>query len=427
MYEDGYAYENVESEDEAVSIFVTENPDVSETKKKEIILNHLREFDARKKDLSEQEGFSYYVSDGTYVITNLEVESGKSNSDSAKTEVATSNLVDESVKSSADISAVTSETFKNNPVYLIYENDKMLKEPAFEMDSLNRSPNYDHYLEEQLYQQYNPDLKLYFSYDKSYLDKQEAAFQAAKDSLINSLPLTIILALISFALFIYLIVVSGKKGEDGTRNGLKIDKLFTEIKLFIVGFTLIVGGGFFLRFLFDTVNYGLNMGDRFYVSGDPFAISLALSIIVGIFSAVFGLMFTLSVVRSLKDGTFIKNSLAYIIFSKVWVGLKNIYYGGSLMRKVIIIALLVCMISATVFMAPIVAGLIIIIAPKYVNKFNNIKKGVEEVKNGNLSYKIEATGQSEMDELARGINQISEASNLAIQNELKNQRLKTWC
>ncbi|MDR2296518.1 MAG: HAMP domain-containing histidine kinase, partial [Clostridiales Family XIII bacterium] len=51
----------------------------------------------------------------------------------------------------------------------------------------------------------------------------------------------------------------------------------------------------------------------------------------------------------------------------------------------------------------------------------------EEVKNGNLSWQIpvDADAHGEFDKLARGINEISEASERAIRNELKNQRLKT--
>ena len=55
---------------------------------------------------------------------------------------------------------------------------------------------------------------------------------------------------------------------------------------------------------------------------------------------------------------------------------------------------------------------------------------MEEVKNGNLSYKIETDYgekgiKGELDRLADNINQISRASNIAVQNELKNQRMKT--
>ena len=65
-----------------------------------------------------------------------------------------------------------------------------------------------------------------------------------------------------------------------------------------------------------------------------------------------------------------------------------------------------------------------------VKKFAAIKTGVEEVKNGNLTYKIpvekDAKGvMGEFDRLAADINDISQASNIAIQNELKTQRMKT--
>lgn len=55
---------------------------------------------------------------------------------------------------------------------------------------------------------------------------------------------------------------------------------------------------------------------------------------------------------------------------------------------------------------------------------------MEEVKNGNLTYKIpvekDAKGvMGEFDRLAADINDISQASNIAIQNELKTQRMKT--
>lgn len=105
--------------------------------------------------------------------------------------------------------------------------------------------------------------------------------------------------------------------------------------------------------------------------------------------------------------------------------IRSIYYGGSVMRKVVLITLGICLISATVILAPVVAIIIIIFAPKWVRKYQEIKKGVNEVKSGNLTYKIPLDGKGELDQLAQGINEISRASNIAVQNELKNQRLKT--
>lgn len=75
--------------------------------------------------------------------------------------------------------------------------------------------------------------------------------------------------------------------------------------------------------------------------------------------------------------------------------------------------------------------LIFIFVPRKVKTFEAIRKGVSEVKDGNLAYKIAVSlngngeAETELDALAADINQISEASEIAVQNELKNQRMKT--
>jgi signal transduction histidine kinase len=68
--------------------------------------------------------------------------------------------------------------------------------------------------------------------------------------------------------------------------------------------------------------------------------------------------------------------------------------------------------------------------PKLVKKYSGIREGVNEVKSGNLTYKIPVEADekgpvTDFDSLASDINEISQATNAAVQNELKNQRLKT--
>ena len=65
-----------------------------------------------------------------------------------------------------------------------------------------------------------------------------------------------------------------------------------------------------------------------------------------------------------------------------------------------------------------------------VSKLAEIRAGVIEVKSGNLTHKIsvkedENGPETDLDQLASDINHISEATNAAVQNEIKNQRLKT--
>ena len=76
-----------------------------------------------------------------------------------------------------------------------------------------------------------------------------------------------------------------------------------------------------------------------------------------------------------------------------------------------------------------IAAAIVLIVRK-VGKLAEIRAGVIEVKSGNLTHKIsvredENGPKTDLDQLASDINHISEATNAAVQNEIKNQRLKT--
>jgi len=352
--------------------------------KQNLIKNELRNFNDLKKSLEETKGFAYYISDGEYSITNQDV--------------------------------VDVNSFTKKPGFLIYENDTFIKEPA--SSNLRKTiENYDNILKDRLDSEFKPNLKLYMSFDSSFIDSKEAIFKSCKDELLLWLPIILVSGLITLVTLIYLIVVTGKKDEEGNRPVHKIDKVFTEISLLIILLAFFGGGTGFLMILTEGLNY-LTYSELLY--GE-----ILLAIIIGLVSAAIGLLFVLSCVRNIKSGRFIKNSIIYICTKAIINSIKSIYHGGSVMTKIVLIALGISILSATVVGAVVAIILILIITPKWVKKYEEIKKGVNEVKNGNLTYKIPVTGDGELDELAKGINQISEASNIAVQNELKNQRLKT--
>lgn len=381
--------------------FIEDHKDEIEKLKQALIMDDLRSFKSLKDQLDQTNGFSYFATDGTYTLTNA------------------------GDASAATGAALDAQQFAKAPAYLIYQNDDLIKVPASRGNGSSNIESIDKRLESTLDQQYNPELKVYFSFNDNYLKLREAEFTKAKEEILQWLPMAVISALLSLISLIYLIRIAGRKDENGDAKEYKIDKLFTEIQLAVILLLLVVGGGLFLRFLQETVNYGIQIGNDLYSSSSPLYLSIAIAVLIGGFSASFGLYFILSVVRNIKAGRFLKNSLIAIVLSSVWHGIKSFYQGGSLMKKVVLITLGICLSSATIVLAPVAGVLVIIFAPKWVNKFEALKKGVEEVKNGNLSYKIAADGDSELDQLAKGINQISQASSAAIQNELKNQRMKT--
>lgn len=383
------------------SQFQQDYKDQIEQLKQAMIMDDLRVFESLQGELDRIKGFTYLATDGTYTVSNI------------GSTVNTSPAI-------ADIN-----NFRKAPAYLIYENDDLLKNPAAP-EGVNGSMEYfDKNLEASLDDRYNPDLNVYFSFDQSFLDAKEAEFSKAKSEIVKWIPMAVGCALLSLILLIYLFAVTGKRDDEGADSGHRVDRVFTEIQLLIIGILLFGGGSFFTKFLYEAVSYGISFNGSIYCASEPLYLSIAIASIIGLFSAFFGLYFILSVVRNVKAGRFLGNSLIFIVLHALWNGLKEFYRGGSVMKKVILITLGVCLASATIVLAPVVLGLVLVFAPRWVKKYEEIKKGVEEVKNGNLAYKIRTVGDGELDQLAKGINEISEASNIAIQNELKNQRLKT--
>lgn len=381
--------------------FMVDYADKINKMKEKMIAEDLGSYESLERELNKTEGFSYYATDGTYVLTNTASWNGVTGT------------------------AVAADSFRKMPAYLIYEGERLTKLPASAEISGASMKNVDKNLESTLDDYYNPALKVYFSFDKHYLDAMETEFKDAKAEVVKWVPMTAICGVLALILLIYLIIITGRRDENGNLPVHSVDRIITELRLLIIG-VLFAGGGFlFGRLLLESINMGVYYNGSLYLNNGSRYLSALLGTVSGLFSAGFGLYFILSVVRSIKAKEFFKRSLIFIVLSALWNGIKSVYFGGSPMKKVVLVTLAVCALSATVLLAPVAAALIIIFAPRWVKKFEEIKKGVDEVKNGNLSYKIKADGSGELDELAKGINEISEASSIAIQNELKNQRLKT--
>ena len=246
-------------------------------------------------------------------------------------------------------------------------------------------------------------------------------------------------SIVCLASFIYLCYAVGERDENGNIIIKVIDKMYTEVNLFLIALLLGVGGTGFGLLAYTGVleiirgNHSLvyrdyiNQFDIFDVEIIPIQLIVGLAVTVGVAVAAIGLLLIMSDVRKIKAGILIQTSLigrvALILYGKI----KYIYNSGSTMQKVVLITLGICPTSAVTPLAPVVFILILIIAPRWIKKYEAVKKGVDEAKDGNLTYKIpvESNDQGELANLARGINRISEASLLTVKNELKNQRLKT--
>lgn len=233
--------------------------------------------------------------------------------------------------------------------------------------------------------------------------------------------IAIIASVFALVSIIYLVVAVGDRDEEGNIIINGFDKIFSELQILAIAFVFILGGTTFIDYTYDTIGW---IGYRRWIQGDysymyaPTPVDMAFSVLLGIAAAALGLALVLSCIKKVKAKEFVNQSILGKLFHIV-------FYGGSMMRKVVLIAICICVLSATVFLAPVMLIVILVFAPKWVRKYENIKKGIEEVNGGNLTYKIPIEGDDEFDCLAQGINQITEATSSAVENEVKNQRMKT--
>jgi signal transduction histidine kinase len=401
IHSGAYGWEvNMDDLDEMDNLRATFEKDyegeIAELKEK-LTAHQLRNMERSLDSLSNEEGFTYYATDGVNILTNMK-DTG---------------------------SSIYATEFNTKPAYLIYENDKLTKRPASKDNSNSRIKYLDKELEARLDSVYNKDLKVYFSFDNEYIQAKEQAFKEARTLAFRWFPITAACVILTLASFIYLAVTTGRKDKEDNRPVYRIDNVFTEIQLAIIALCFIGGGAAFIDLSYNSIRYGIFNNNYLSLYNNSFMLSASLAIIIGLLAAGLGLLFVLSCIRNIKNRRFIANSLIGRVIIAIVKGLKSIYHGGSIMVKVVLIALAISLVSASVVGAPIAMLLVIILAPRWIKKYEEIKKGVEEVRNGNLTYKIPLEGKGELEQLAKGINEISEASNLAVQNELKNQRLKT--
>lgn len=249
----------------------------------------------------------------------------------------------------------------------------------------------------------------------------------------------VLIALIALAVSV---VTVGRKDETGRLILNRFDRIFTDVQIaamvgiaFLIALMCVVhvdwlaGSGWYRENLIQRLTpkelklceeYG---GILWNVSSfHPRWLEIAFavignSVLIGVF-----LMLFQSVIKKIKDGSFWKHTIVGRI---IWHAYDAAKASEGVFWKLMAVLIGGMLLSATWFGIIPVLILILIFVPKWAKKYTAIKEGVSEIKNGNLAYKIPVTDNGELDRLASDINTISDSLNVAVQNELKNQRLKT--
>jgi signal transduction histidine kinase len=365
--------------------FKAENTDQIEELRQEIINRQLNNFRETKASLDEQEGLYYHVSSEGRVLENL--------------------------PAGADIQKMVGR----EGVWLNYEKRQARTNLGDRRDQAYSDfiRSFDEVAESDQY-----SLQLFYS--QTFIDKQTRAYNELQKNVWNWLLLALIPALLGLGLMVYLCLTAGR----GRRGWL--DRRSTEFRLAWLAAAVGFGAFLFMAFAYYGISFVINGAyGRIDWSGGAALSKLAPAALTGLLFGSLALAALLAIARSLRQKRFLADSLVIRLLKLIWKGVTELYHGGSLMRKVIIWGLVLLLAAATRYLAPVVLLAVLAVAPRLVRKYEDIKKGVNEVKSGNLSHKIPVDGKTELDQLADGINRISEATHIAVQNELINQRMKT--
>ncbi|MBR2539320.1 MAG: HAMP domain-containing histidine kinase [Mogibacterium sp.] len=170
----------------------------------------------------------------------------------------------------------------------------------------------------------------------------------------------------------------------------------------------------------------------------------------------------LSLVKKIKARELLNKSLLGKLIITVWTGIRKAwdtlragYRSFSVpedadQRAAFKLIIKYCLIAAALIWGPIICNTVFfgfssgfLILPAFIStilaayiiirrigKIAEIRAGVISVKSGDLAHRITVNcdmngPKTELDKLASDINHISEATDIAVQNEIKNQRLKT--
>ena len=261
------------------------------------------------------------------------------------------------------------------------------------------------------------------------------ADENAQSDLLGWLLLALVALVIVFcAALIVLCVQTGRLGRaaDGSIQLHRFDRLWSEV-LLVLGCGA-AGGAVALAVPLYEIWFHISI-KGVYTPTHPSDYALGLSntavwilCISGMAVCILlALLCFVSLVKKLKARMFWEKSFFGGIALSIYRGIAS---SDKTMVKVMALLIGGMLLSMTWFGAVLVLAAIMLCIPRLVRQFTEIRGGVREVKSGNLTYRIpietDRRGNvGELGRLAADINEISQASNLAVQNELKNQRMKT--
>ncbi|MFR2288829.1 MAG: sensor histidine kinase [Butyricicoccus sp.] len=264
----------------------------------------------------------------------------------------------------------------------------------------------------------------------------KAEWETQKTQITGVLQQAIVLTCIALVLFVYLLFVTGRKPEDEDVHLVTIDRLPGEVNVLCFWAVLGTAGGLNLALMNELLSNGNDM-----------SILLAPSILFFVAAFAFALELTLSLVRVIKNRSFVKQcwSIRFVLwcwrtFIKVCECIRHSF--GKLRRMLLAnkIATLCCSlrrIGCSAFLAAVFAewaarfafvparsGLRQVTFIKRITGFDRIVDAPPSA-GGDLGFKLTDMPEGVFAEMAEDINSLGDGMQAALQNEVRAERMKS--
>ena len=282
-------------------------------------------------------------------------------------------------------------------------------------------------------------------------------WSAQRSALIGLLQNLVVLCLIAVAGYIYLLFVTGRADGDETVHLFTIDRLFVELNLLLLFGLPIAAGAFNLYVIFEGMQQQ-EMGGMWWL--------LAPSIIL--FAGAFALAveLSLSLVRNLKNRTFVERSFLLRAVRWCWRTAKRIcrWFAGRCkalrdgvgrgkdglwhkvfqnydMRKVFglfvgysaVLAMFATLFGMMLFYGGGVPFLLAVawvavsaaFLFKRIDGFDRVVDALKRLRGGDLTYKLTDMPAGVFAAMADDINSLGDGMQLALQNEVRAERMKS--
>lgn len=274
----------------------------------------------------------------------------------------------------------------------------------------------------------------------------KAEWEMQKTQITGVLHRAIVLTVIALLLFVFLLFVTGRKPEDEGVHLVTIDRLPVEVNVLCFWAVLGTAGGLNLALMGELLN-GTN----------DMSILLVPSILFFVAAFAFALELTLSLVRVIKNRSFVQQcwSIRFVrwcwrtavkLCESLWHGLGRLrrifaraLFGNYKTRNVVL--LFTAYSAVLAFFAAVfggvggsffvfVFGTVWFLAAGYflikrITGFERIVDALRRLRAGDLSFKLTDMPEGVFAEMAEDINSLGDGMQAALQNEVRAERMKS--